>query len=900
MKRLLYSLAALAIVATTACQESVLDSEIEAGDYATLTINAKALSSVESKAALADYSSESLMYYLEVYKDGVLYLDLGTSADGQFSTRLITGQEYILVAWADHDKGYYNTDDLTNVTIVDVATAYPAINTTDRDAFAGTETVTITENSTITFEITRPFARINVKTNDIADIPEGSGLRPTHVKLEYTETLYTAYNVLVGEVADDGVIGLTTAITAVIDSEGELSADYVFAPTEGGVAEFTAYYTADGADVTSYTFSSIPYKRNYQTNISGNLLTKVGDITVTVDPTWEGEIGKQVGTQVELEAAIAAGETYIVVANDIVISSQVVVSSAASVMGVAAATRADDEASGAITIDGMGATMTVASEGQILCYGSLNLVNFNIEAASAANAGVINVAAADVNLVVENCTIDYSPKGTSPYTSGVIIVDPSTGVDNVAVEIVNSTINLNSTYQCGVSFASQVQQYGSSLVLDNTLIYATTDDPNNATYTSGLSIGKVDGFTFEMINGSEIRNVYYGIIGYQYYHPTNFDFDIIDSEISGYGLMIRGDKGTFDIVNSTITGRNYYSSSSDFGTIVFTYDGSSDSGCTDIDLTIDNSTIKSYRSALCDQWLIQVRKTANTGNTINIINGSTLIDEVAEGVSYSAYLIEFDDNGTVVTTDGTEVLVGGSDVRLVKAIDIAGSGTSDDPYLIKGGYEFASLSNSSLSGYYSLQNDIDLTGYSFYNIDVNAGAVFEGNGHTIKNFSYISSYLKSTTEGLFSDINGTVQNLNLETALVSISDSYSTIVSIGSFAGAVGSAGKIINCSSDATMTFYNASAKVYLGGFAGKLAGGTISGCSFSGTINHDSRQTLGTVAGGIAGWLSISGSVIENCSFTGTVNGTAVGGLIGMENNCTYSGDGNDISEGTVNVVQ
>ncbi|MFI3287776.1 MAG: leucine-rich repeat domain-containing protein, partial [Rikenellaceae bacterium] len=83
--------------------------------------------------------------------------------------------------------------------------------------------------------------------------------------------------------------GLTTAITAVIDSEGELSADYVFAPTEGGVAEFTAYYTADGTDVTSYTFSSIPYKRNYQTNISGNLLTKQGDITVTVNPVWEGE-----------------------------------------------------------------------------------------------------------------------------------------------------------------------------------------------------------------------------------------------------------------------------------------------------------------------------------------------------------------------------------------------------------------------------------------------------------------------------------------------------------------------------------------------------------------------------------------------------------------------------------
>ncbi|MFI3287941.1 MAG: DUF6562 domain-containing protein, partial [Rikenellaceae bacterium] len=158
MKKLFYSLAAFALVATTACQESELTPGVVTGDYATLTINAKALSGVESKAALADYSDEALVYYLEVYKDDALYTDLGSSADGQFSTRLITGQEYTLVAWADHDKGYYNTENLTNVTIKDVATAYPAINTTDRDAFAGTETVTITENSTITFEITRPFA----------------------------------------------------------------------------------------------------------------------------------------------------------------------------------------------------------------------------------------------------------------------------------------------------------------------------------------------------------------------------------------------------------------------------------------------------------------------------------------------------------------------------------------------------------------------------------------------------------------------------------------------------------------------------------------------------------------------------------------------------------------------
>ena len=33
-------------------------------------------------------------------------------------------------------------------------------------------------------------------------------------------------------------------------------------------------------------FKNIPIRRNYKTNVSGNLLTKQGTINVTIDPIW--------------------------------------------------------------------------------------------------------------------------------------------------------------------------------------------------------------------------------------------------------------------------------------------------------------------------------------------------------------------------------------------------------------------------------------------------------------------------------------------------------------------------------------------------------------------------------------------------------------------------------------
>lgn len=134
----------------------------------------------------------------------------------------------------------------------------------------------------------RPFGQLNVKTNDLAAIPDAA-LRPTDVKVTFS-ALPISFNAITG------VVGTETAEVSytapVINAEnGELSMDYIWAPAdEANLADFSVTFINDGNDITTNdAFKNIPIRRNYKTNVSGNLLTKQGTINVTIDPIWEGE-----------------------------------------------------------------------------------------------------------------------------------------------------------------------------------------------------------------------------------------------------------------------------------------------------------------------------------------------------------------------------------------------------------------------------------------------------------------------------------------------------------------------------------------------------------------------------------------------------------------------------------
>lgn len=299
MKKLFFSLAALALVAMTACQQSILtDDPLYAGDEAAVTVNASTL--LNSTSSTKATTENEWAYFLQVYlvnADGDLefFKDYGRSEDGIYDLRLATGFEFVFAAWADYEQDYYNHDDLTNITI-----DYDkfALNDDLRDAFYGftePQAFTAAENI-VTMELTRPFAKITVTSLDMGEV-YGTVLQPTVASVTYSSELYTSFNALTGIVGDKKEVTLENNSIAIsesnyIEATGEVSIsfDYLLVPADGDVADFTMVFDASTIDnICEYTISNIPYKRNYITNVYGNLFTKTGTVTIDVNQEWEKE-----------------------------------------------------------------------------------------------------------------------------------------------------------------------------------------------------------------------------------------------------------------------------------------------------------------------------------------------------------------------------------------------------------------------------------------------------------------------------------------------------------------------------------------------------------------------------------------------------------------------------------
>jgi len=240
---------------------------------------------------------------------------------------------------------------------------------------------------------------------------------------------------------------------------------------------------------------------------------------------------------------------------------------------------------------------------------------------------------------------------------------------------------------------------------------------------------------------------------------------------------------------------------------------------------------------------------------------------------------------------------------------VAGSGEPNDPYLI---YTAEQLNMIGLfwchwDKHFKLMADIDLAAFpgTAFNIIGNSDwsftGVFDGNGHTISNFSYSSTETNYT--GLFGcigDPNAEIKDLGL----INCNVDAGTGTRVGSLVGRVWD-GTITNCYAEggsvsssgirgcvgglvgingvemlsyATITNCYATVSVMGSRCVGGLVGynsDTITNCYATGDV------TGGEDVGGVVGhngWLDESDGIISNCYSSGNVSGeTQVGGLVG-----------------------
>lgn len=306
MKKCFLLMAGIILLVFAACQSDELanggrNGEVAASFSVQLPGNGN---NAVTRAATAGDGTSVNRCIMEIYLNDELYSrQIGAiQPDGLtagFDVRLVTSQTYKFVFWADHVKSvegdaiktdlHYNTADLRNISMQGDYNGSGKDDT--RDAFFASLEKLVTNAFSGSVELTRPFGQLNIKTEDLASIPDNQKEEfvPVTAGLSF-KNLYTGFNAATGDLLGELTAVAYKAASAVADANGNLTVDYLFAPnTVGGqhlVNMTLAVYNAAGGQITTKALNNIPVQRNYKTNVTGNLLTVDGKVNVMVTPAF--------------------------------------------------------------------------------------------------------------------------------------------------------------------------------------------------------------------------------------------------------------------------------------------------------------------------------------------------------------------------------------------------------------------------------------------------------------------------------------------------------------------------------------------------------------------------------------------------------------------------------------
>lgn len=298
MKRYLLSTFTIAAAAllVTSCNDE-MDNGLKTGDEGTVTFTAQLPSEMGTRAFADGLTAKHLQYAvyeagqstpLKVFGDETTVMGEAemNNLKQTVSLKLTTGKTYDVIFWADATTDSPYT---FNPASQEVSVDYSKVNNNSDncDAFFKKETITVSGNQSVDVKLTRPFAQVNIGTDDF-DAAKASGLEVTQT--EVVAKAFATLNLATGEVADeaDRTFTMKAIPTA---SDGEF-------PVAGGYKYLSMDYLLVGADKAtvdvafnyggpqSRTFTNVPVQRNYRTNIYGSLLTNTTDFNVVIEPAF--------------------------------------------------------------------------------------------------------------------------------------------------------------------------------------------------------------------------------------------------------------------------------------------------------------------------------------------------------------------------------------------------------------------------------------------------------------------------------------------------------------------------------------------------------------------------------------------------------------------------------------
>lgn len=200
------------------------------------------------------------------------------------SLRLVTGNTYSMIFWAENEAGVCTVDFETK----EMSFSPESANFEGYDAFyAYVEPFKVQGDMSKTISLYRPFAQVNVGTNDRVAASE-AGLDITTSQIVVTTP--SVLNLVDGSVSEE--VEFTYSYAAMPEGEefpvkgyDYLSMNYLLVSAEKMTVDIQFSYNGGGNYVHNFTF--VPVQRNYRTNIYGSILTSGVGINIVIEPAFK-------------------------------------------------------------------------------------------------------------------------------------------------------------------------------------------------------------------------------------------------------------------------------------------------------------------------------------------------------------------------------------------------------------------------------------------------------------------------------------------------------------------------------------------------------------------------------------------------------------------------------------
>ncbi len=351
MKLKLFSSLAIAAMmfAGTSCSSEEV---VPASGESTVTLSVTLPDGIQSRAYGDGYTAKSLNVVvldqnnnmLPVFENNVQVYVTDINKTKQLNLRLAAGKTYKVVCWAcsANSPFIFHTNPLY------VYTDYEGVLTNDEnlDAFYAAQDITVTGNMTETIKLYRPFAQLNIGTDDLAAAKAaGFELQTVSVKAP----AYKRFNLLTGDVVNDaatvnfGENTLPQGETFPKDGYEYVAMNYLLMSADKQLVDIE--FTMKAADGTTRTIpvTGVPVQRNYRTNIYGSLLTNSVNINVEIIPDFETPDYEQVSqdpvtSQAEFEEAVKVEGASVVVGKDMTVTLPQDIANGVTIIGMDGAT----------------------------------------------------------------------------------------------------------------------------------------------------------------------------------------------------------------------------------------------------------------------------------------------------------------------------------------------------------------------------------------------------------------------------------------------------------------------------------------------------------------------------------------------------------------------------------